>query len=321
MYESTRNNKTVFGFAVRDTAAAWQVARKYMNDKYFRPHEEYRDLYYTTAPGLGMQYLQFFKTDNEIQVVTFLGGPAHPVPLSGMPPQTADSVRIAMKGMLEPLSEMESQEAAFAQPAPEAPAAESTAAPGMPAETASSPTADTQEEPVPEVQTPVQETHSYTVQQTIPDSIPQTPDAGFVGGQAPAAQPTANETLTADGSGEPQPAAFGYGGSTQSRTLPQDPQGTRYAYDPVNGGPNDRASNATAGLVLGIIGLLMALVGMGIPVLGVLGLLVLTPALICSVNGRRSRRRGVATAGLVISILSVALVIFETLVWFEILRG
>ena len=58
-----------------------------------------------------------------------------------------------------------------------------------------------------------------------------------------------------------------------------------------------------------------------IPVLGVLGLLVLTPALICSVNGRRSRRRGVATAGLVISVISIALVIFETIVWFEILRG
>ena len=102
MYESTRNSKTVFGFAVTDTVAAWQVVQKYMNDKYYRPHEEFRDLYYTTAPGLGMQYLKFFKTNKEIQVVTFLGGPIHPIPLSGLPSRTADSVRVALKGMLEP---------------------------------------------------------------------------------------------------------------------------------------------------------------------------------------------------------------------------
>lgn len=350
MYESTRNNKTVFGFAVRDTAAAWQVVQKYMNDKYFRPHEEFRDLYYTTAPGLGMQYLQFFKTESEIQVVTFLGGPVHPVPLSEMQPQTAESVRIALKGMLEPLRDMESQEAAAAQPAPEAPAeaptpqaaqpapevpvqpeapaAESTAAP------AASPIADTQSasaQPAPEApaqpapEAPAQQSW-YTRQEPIPTQIPQTPDAGFVSGQAPKAQPTANEYAAggpqaSSQQANPQQATFTYGASQQSQPLPQDPYGTRYTYDPVNGGPNDRASNATAGLVLGIIGLLMAFLGMGLPTLGLVGLIPLAIGLILSVNGRRSRRRGVATAGMIICLAGIAVVIFATIVWIDILAG
>ena len=295
MYESTKNNKTVFAFKVRDSKAAWQVAQKFMNDKYFRPHEEFRDLYYTTAPGLGMQYLQFFKTEEEIQVVTFLGGPVHPVPLSQMPQQTSESVRTALKGMLEPLQQMELTEAAAApaaqaEPVPEP--AKETEIPVEPAEAAA---------PVPP--------QTANVQQPIPAEIPTTADAGFVAGAAPQAQPTM------------QQADFGYGSSTQSQAWPQDPVGTRYAYDSVNGGPNDRASNAVAGLVLSIIGLLTSFLGMGVPVLGVLGLIPLTIALILSVNGRRSRRRGIAMAGLVISIISVALVIFETLVWFSILHG
>ena len=347
MYESTRNNKTVFGFAVRDTAAAWQVVQKYMNDKYFRPHEEFRDLYYTTAPGLGMQYLQFFKTENEIQVVTFLGGPVHPVPLSEMQPQTAESVRIALKGMLEPLRDMESQEAAAAQPAPEAPvqpapeapaeaptpqaaqhaseapvqseapAAESTAAP------AAQPAPEAPAQPAPEA--PAQQSW-YTRQEPIPTQIPQTPDAGFVSGQAPKAQPTANEYAAggpqaSSQQANPQQATFTYGASQQSQPLPQDPYGTRYTYDPVNGGPNDRASNATAGLVLGIIGLLMAFLGMGLPTVGLVGLIPLAIGLILSVNGRRSRRRGVATAGMIICLAGIAVVIFATIVWIDILAG
>lgn len=147
------------------------------------------------------------------------------------------------------------------------------------------------------------------VQAPLPDEIPSTADAGFVSGEAPKTQPTATQ------------AEFGYGGSAASQSLPQDPVGTRYPYDAVNGGPNDRASNAVAGLVFSIIGLLMAFLGMGMPVVGVFGLVPLTIALICSANGRRSRRRGIALAGLIISVISVALVIFETLVWFEILRG
>lgn len=341
MYESTRNNKTVFGFAVRDTAAAWQVVQKYMNDKYFRPHEEFRDLYYTTAPGLGMQYLQFFKTENEIQVVTFLGGPVHPVPLSEMQPQTAESVRVALKGMLEPLRDMESQEAAAAQPTqpapaetpaeapapqaaqpvPGAPATESTAAP------AASPIADTQSAPAQPApaETPAQQSW-YTKQAPLPTQIPQTPDAGFVSGQAPKAQPTANEYAAggpqaSSQQANPQQATFTYGASQRSQPLPQDPYGTRYTYDPVNGGPNDRASNATAGLVLGIIGLLMAFLGMGLPTLGLVGLIPLAIGLILSVNGRRSRRRGVATAGMIICLAGIAVVIFATIVWIDILAG
>lgn len=341
MYESTRNNKTVFGFAVRDTAAAWQVVQKYMNDKYFRPHEEFRDLYYTTAPGLGMQYLQFFKTENEIQVVTFLGGPVHPVPLSEMQPQTAESVRVALKGMLEPLRDMESQEAAAAQPTqpapaetpaeapapqaaqpvPGAPATESTAAP------AASPIADTQSAPAQPApaETPAQQSW-YTKQAPLPTQIPQTPDAGFVSGQAPKAQPTANEYAAggpqaSSQQANPQQATFTYGASQQSQPLPQDPYGTRYTYDPVNGGPNDRASNATAGLVLGIIGLLMAFLGMGLPTVGLVGLIPLAIGLILSVNGRRSRRRGVATAGMIICLAGIAVVIFATIVWIDILAG
>lgn len=348
MYESTRNNKTVFGFAVRDTAAAWQIVQKYMNDKYFRPHEEFRDLYYTTAPGLGMQYLQFFKTENEIQVVTFLGGPVHPVPLSEMQPQTAESVRVALKGMLEPLRDMESQEAAAAQPAPEvpvqpapeapaeaptpqaaqhaseapvqseAPAAESTAAP------AAQPAPEAPAQPAP-AETPAQQSW-YTKQAPLPTQIPQTPDAGFVSGQAPKAQPTANEYAAggpqaSSQQANPQQATFTYGASQQSQPLPQDPYGTRYTYDPVNGGPNDRASNATAGLVLGIIGLLMAFLGMGLPTLGLVGLIPLAIGLILSVNGRRSRRRGVATAGMIICLAGIAVVIFATIVWIDILAG
>lgn len=316
MYESTRNNKTVFGFAVRDTAAAWQVVQKYMNDKYFRPHEEFRDLYYTTAPGLGMQYLQFFKTENEIQVVTFLGGPVHPVPLSEMQPQTAESVRIALKGMLEPLRDMESQEAAAAQPAPEAPAE-------APTPQAAQPAPEVPVQPAPE--TPAQQSW-YTRQEPIPTQIPQTPDAGFVSGQAPKAQPTANEYAAggpqaSSQQANPQQATFTYGASQQSQPLPQDPYGTRYTYDPVNGGPNDRASNATAGLVLGIIGLLMAFLGMGLPTLGLVGLIPLAIGLILSVNGRRSRRRGVATAGMIICLAGIAVVIFATIVWIDILAG
>lgn len=341
MYESTRNNKTVFGFAVRDTAAAWQIVQKYMNDKYFRPHEEFRDLYYTTAPGLGMQYLQFFKTENEIQVVTFLGGPVHPVPLSEMQPQTAESVRVALKGMLEPLRDMESQEAAAAQPTqpapaetpaeapapqaaqpvPGAPATESTAAP------AASPIADTQSAPAQPApaETPAQQSW-YTKQAPLPTQIPQTPDAGFVSGQAPKAQPTANEYAAggpqaSSQQANPQQATFTYGASQQSQPLPQDPYGTRYTYDPVNGGPNDRASNATAGLVLGIIGLLMAFLGMGLPTVGLVGLIPLAIGLILSVNGRRSRRRGVATAGMIICLAGIAVVIFATIVWIDILAG
>ena len=354
MYESTRNNKTVFGFAVRDTAAAWQVVQKYMNDKYFRPHEEFRDLYYTTAPGLGMQYLQFFKTENEIQVVTFLGGPVHPVPLSEMQPQTAESVRVALKGMLEPLRDMESQEAAAAQPAPEtpvqpapeapvqpeAPAAESTAAPAaqpapevpvQPEALAAESTAAPAAQPAPEApaqpapEAPAQQSW-YTRQEPIPTQIPQTPDAGFVSGQAPKAQPTANEYAAggpqaSSQQANPQQATFTYGASQQSQPLPQDPYGTRYTYDPVNGGPNDRASNATAGLVLGIIGLLMAFLGMGLPTVGLVGLIPLAIGLILSVNGRRSRRRGVATAGMIICLAGIAVVIFATIVWIDILAG
>lgn len=299
MYESTKNNKTVFGFAVRDTAAAWKVVQKYMNDKYFRPHEEFRDLYYTTAPGLGMQYLQFFKTENEIQVVTFLGGPVHPVPLSEMQPQTAESVRVALKGMLEPLRDMESQEAAKAQPA----SAEAPAEAPAP-------------QPAPEASA---QQSWYTKQAPLPNEIPKTPDAGFVNGAVPNAQPTANEYVA--GGQTPPQATFGYGASQQSQPLPQDPYGTRYTYDPVNGGPNDRASNATAGLVLGIIGLLLAFLGMGLPTLGVVGLIPLALGLILSVNGRRSRRRGVATAGMIICLAGIAVVIFATIVWIDILAG
>ncbi len=347
MYESTRNSKTVFGFAVTDTVAAWQVVQKYMNDKYFRPHEEFRDLYYTTAPGLGMQYLQFFKTNKEIQVVTFLGGPIHPIPLGGLPSRTADSVRVALKGMLEPLRQMELAEASAAvaepeapaepapvpveEPAPEAPVEQespeeaASAEPEMPAGPAPAPV----EEPATEVPaTPTEpeapaepaepempaepapeQPQQTNVQTPLPTEIPVTADAGFVSGEAPKSQPTATQ------------AEFGYGGSAASQSLPQDPVGTRYPYDTVNGGPNDRASNAVAGLIFGIIGLLMAFLGMGMPVVGVFGLVPLTIALICSANGRRSRRRGIALAGLIISVISVALVIFETLVWFEILRG
>ena len=321
MYESTRNNKTVFGFAVRDTAAAWQIVQKYMNDKYFRPHEEFRDLYYTTAPGLGMQYLQFFKTESEIQVVTFLGGPVHPVPLSEMQPQTAESVRVALKGMLEPLRDMESQEAAAAQPAPEAPV---QPAPEAPAE-APTPQAAQEAPAQPAQESPAQQSW-YTRQEPIPTQIPQTPDAGFVSGQAPKAQPTANEYAAggpqaSSQQANPQQATFTYGASQQSQPLPQDPYGTRYTYDPVNGGPNDRASNATAGLVLGIIGLLMAFLGMGLPTLGLVGLIPLAIGLILSVNGRRSRRRGVATAGMIICLAGIAVVIFATIVWIDILAG
>ena len=332
MYESTRNNKTVFGFAVRDTAAAWQVVQKYMNDKYFRPHEEFRDLYYTTAPGLGMQYLQFFKTENEIQVVTFLGGPVHPVPLSEMQPQTAESVRIALKGMLEPLRDMESQEAAAAQPAPETPVQPAPEAPVQPEAPAAESTAAPAAQPAPEApaqpapaETPAQQSW-YTKQAPLPTQIPQTPDAGFVSGQAPKAQPTANEYAAggpqaSSQQANPQQATFTYGASQQSQPLPQDPYGTRYTYDPVNGGPNDRASNATAGLVLGIIGLLMAFLGMGLPTVGLVGLIPLAIGLILSVNGRRSRRRGVATAGMIICLAGIAVVIFATIVWIDILAG
>ena len=328
MYESTRNSKTVFGFAVTDTVAAWQVVQKYMNDKYFRPHEEFRDLYYTTAPGLGMQYLQFFKTNKEIQVVTFLGGPIHPIPLSGLPSRTADSVRVALKGMLEPLRQMELAEASAAVAEPEAPAepapAEEPESPVEPAahaapeEPVSAEEAESPEEPeTPEMPAteeapaePAPEQPQQTnVQAPLPDEIPSTADAGFVSGEAPKTQPTATQ------------AEFGYGGSSESQPWPQDPVGTRYPYDPENGGPKDRASNAVAGLIFGIIGLLMAFLGMGMPVVGVFGLVPLTIALICSANGRRSRRRGIALAGLIISVIAVALVIFETLVWFEILRG
>lgn len=331
MYESTRNNKTVFGFAVRDTAAAWQIVQKYMNDKYFRPHEEFRDLYYTTAPGLGMQYLQFFKTESEIQVVTFLGGPVHPVPLSEMQPQTAESVRVALKGMLEPLRDMESQEAAAAQPAPEAPVQPAPEAPVQPEAPAAESTAAPAAQPAPEApaqpapEAPAQQSW-YTRQEPIPTQIPQTPDAGFVSGQAPKAQPTANEYAAggpqaSSQQANPQQATFTYGASQQSQPLPQDPYGTRYTYDPVNGGPNDRASNATAGLVLGIIGLLMAFLGMGLPTVGLVGLIPLAIGLILSVNGRRSRRRGVATAGMIICLAGIAVVIFATIVWIDILAG
>lgn len=280
MYESTRNNKTVFSFKVTDTARAWQAAQQYMAAKYFRPHEEFRDLYYTTAPGLGMQYLQFFKTESEIQVVTFLGGPMHPVPLEAMQSQTADSVRTALKGLLEPLREMEQAEAAAAQAQPE--------------------------------------------------PAPQPTQPAFVNGQAPYYQPTANEhPTTAPASTMPedvqqgQQATFrqGVGSVTEPRTIPQDPMGTRYPYDPVNGGPQDRASNAVAGLVMSIIGLFLALLGMGLPSLGVCSLIPSAIALILSVNGRRSRRRGIATAGMVISLVAIAIVIFVTLVWFDIMQG
>ena len=333
MYESTRNSKTVFGFAVTDTVAAWQVVQKYMNDKYYRPHEEFRDLYYTTAPGLGMQYLQFFKTNKEIQVVTFLGGPIHPIPLGGLPSRTADSVRVALKGMLEPLRQMELAEASAAVAEPEAPAEPAPvpveeqespvepAAESAPEEPVSAGEPETPAEPAPaEEPAPVEEPEApaepapeqpqqTNVQAPLPDEIPSTADAGFVFGEAPKAQPTATQ------------AEFGYGGSSESQPWPQDPVGTRYPYDPENGGPNDRASNAVAGLIFGIIGLLMAFLGMGMPMIGVFGLVPLTIALICSANGRRSRRRGIALAGLIISVIAVALVIFETLVWFEILRG
>ena len=350
MYESTRNSKTVFGFAVTDTVAAWQVVQKYMNDKYYRPHEEFRDLYYTTAPGLGMQYLQFFKTNKEIQVVTFLGGPIHPIPLSGLPSRTADSVRVALKGMLEPLRQMELAEASAAVAEPAAPA-EPTPVPAVEPETPAEPAPAPVEEPAPaaepevpvepapapveepapaeepaepempaaaeaseepaseEPAAPAPEQPQTNVQAPLPTEIPTTADGGFVSGEAPKTQPTATQ------------AEFGYGGSSSSQPWPQDPVGTRYPYDPVNGGPKDRASNAVAGLIFGIIGLLMAFLGMGMPVVGVFGLVPLTIALICSANGRRSRRRGIALAGLIISVIAVALVIFETLVWFEILRG
>ena len=297
MYESTRNNKTVFGFAVRDTAAAWQVVQKYMNDKYFRPHEEFRDLYYTTAPGLGMQYLQFFKTENEIQVVTFLAAqPAPEAPAEAPTPQAA-------------------QHASEAPVQSEAPAAESTAAP------AAQPAPEAPAQPAPEA--PAQQSW-YTRQEPIPTQIPQTPDAGFVSGQAPKAQPTANEYAAggpqaSSQQANPQQATFTYGASQQSQPLPQDPYGTRYTYDPVNGGPNDRASNAVAGLVLGIIGLFAALLGMALPGLGILGLIPLTLGLILSVNGRRSRRRGIATAGMVICLVAIAIVIFVSLVWLDII--
>ncbi len=302
MNETTRNGKTVFSFAIRDTKTAWQAAQKYMSDKYFRPHEEYRDLYYTTAPGLGMQYLQFFKTENEIQVVTFLGGPVHPVPLSQIDPQKADSVRTALKGMLGPLQELEAAEAGQPQPAAESQPAPETAG-SQPVQEAPAPEAPA---PQPEPETP-QQTLNY--QQPLPTEIPQAADAGFVAGEAPYAQPTA------------QQGGFGYGASTQSRTIPQDPYGTRYAYDPVNGGPNDRASNAVAGLVFGIVGLLLAFLGMGVPVMGTLGLIPLTIGLILSVNGRRSRRRGIALAGMIICLAGIALVVFSTLIWFDIMAG
>jgi hypothetical protein len=249
--------------------------------------------------------------------------------------------------MLEPLREMESQEAAAAQPTPveapeapteaptpqaaqpvpeapvqsEAPAAESTAAP------AASPIADTQSAPAQPApaETPAQQSW-YTKQAPLPTQIPQTPDAGFVSGQAPKAQPTANEYAAggpqaSSQQANPQQATFTYGASQQSQPLPQDPYGTRYTYDPVNGGPNDRASNATAGLVLGIIGLLMAFLGMGLPTLGLVGLIPLAIGLILSVNGRRSRRRGVATAGMIICLAGIAVVIFATIVWIDILAG
>lgn len=256
MYEITRDNKTVFGFAVRDTQSAWQVVQRYMSNKYYRPHEQIRDLYYTTAPGLGMQYLQFFKTENGIQAVTFFGGPVHPVPLGAMPPQTADSVRTSLAGLLEPLRAMEQAEAA-----------------GQP--TAS--------------------------QQQPPGTLPNCAGAA----------PWRTDT-------EP---TFGENGAAASRTAPQDPQGTRYAYDPVNGGPTDRASNAVAGLIFATIGLFLALIGMGSPVLGVLALIPLVAGLVLSLNGHRSRRRKMALGGLVICFTGIAVVILTVLVWMSILAG
>ena len=180
------------------------------------------------------------------------------------------------------------------------------------------------EAPAP-AETPAQQSW-YTKQAPLPTQIPQTPDAGFVSGQAPKAQPTANEYAAggpqaSSQQANPQQATFTYGASQQSQPLPQDPYGTRYTYDPVNGGPNDRASNATAGLVLGIIGLLMAFLGMGLPTLGLVGLIPLAIGLILSVNGRRSRRRGVATAGMIICLAGIAVVIFATIVWIDILAG
>ena len=170
--------------------------------------------------------------------------------------------------------------------------------------------AEASEEPTSEEPAaPAPEQPQTNVQAPLPTEIPTTADGGFVSGEAPKTQPTATQ------------AEFGYGGSSESQPWPQDPAGTRYPYDTVNGGPKDRASNAVAGLIFGIIGLLMAFLGMGMPVVGIFGLVPLTIALICSANGRRSRRRGIALAGLIISVIAVALVIFETLVWFEILRG
>ena len=73
--------------------------------------------------------------------------------------------------------------------------------------------------------------------------------------------------------------------------------------------------------MLGIIGLLMAFLGMGLPTVGLVGLIPLAIGLILSVNGRRSRRRGVATAGMIICLAGIAVVIFATIVWIDILAG
>lgn len=68
-----------------------------------------------------------------------------------------------------------------------------------------------------------------------------------------------------------------------------------------------------AGLVLGILGVVSAFVGFGIPVLAICGLPISIVGLVLSVLGNKQEKTGLGTAAFVISLLAV---IFTAITFF-----
>lgn len=64
---------------------------------------------------------------------------------------------------------------------------------------------------------------------------------------------------------------------------------------------------AVAGLVIGVISMILALVGIGVPFVPFGGLVLSIVGLILSVVAGKKQKSGVATAGLVIGIISIIL--------------
>ena len=107
MNQFEQYGKSVYEYYITDTATAWQVATRFMEDAGFAAAPGYRGIYSKIDPAVGMQYLEFFKTEKTIWLISYVGGVQRPVSLMG---NGAPAIQKALENIRPLLDEWKAME-------------------------------------------------------------------------------------------------------------------------------------------------------------------------------------------------------------------